>query len=160
MDSNLPTIALFLMGFSGSPWRDLPEELGKWSNVYGQFRSWTMAGLWEDILEVLTKAEPCRTRSKLSTVQSFAPTNRQQAQKGGYAAASGRGCDANRIRKVMGQCDVLTQIPMCKTRKMRVDVDRGLYRLRKMVERCFNKLNNARRVATRCDRTSESYSSY
>ena len=30
---------------TGTPWRDLPEEFGKWSSVYRQFRRWTLAGL-------------------------------------------------------------------------------------------------------------------
>ncbi len=68
-----------------------------------------------------------------------------------------RGYDADRIRKNMDKRDIITQIPMRKTRKMRVDVDHTLYRLRNMVERCFNKLKNARRVATRYDKTAESF---
>lgn len=68
-----------------------------------------------------------------------------------------RGYDADRIRKTMDERDILTQIPMRKSRKMRVGVDHGLYRLRNMVGRCFNKLKNARRVATRYDKTAESY---
>ncbi len=51
---------------------------------------------------------------------------------------------------------MLTQIPMRKSRKMRVGVDHSLYSLRNLVERCFNKLKNARRVATRYDKTAES----
>ncbi len=38
-----------------------------------------------------------------------------------------------------------------------VAVDRTLYRLRNLVERCFNKLKNARRVATRYDKSAESF---
>ena len=68
-----------------------------------------------------------------------------------------RGYDADSIRKTMDKRDVLTQIPMRKSRKMRVGVDRALYRLRNLVERCFNKLKNARRVATRYDKTAESF---
>ena len=68
-----------------------------------------------------------------------------------------RGHDADRIRKSMHERDILTQIPMRKIRKMRVGVDHGLYRLRNRVERCFNKLKNARRVATRYNKTVESY---
>ena len=41
---------------TGSPWRDLPEDFGKWSSVYRQFRRWTLAGLWEDILEALNES--------------------------------------------------------------------------------------------------------
>tara|TARA_R100000750_G_scaffold57720_1_gene44935 strand:- start:7628 stop:7804 length:177 start_codon:yes stop_codon:yes gene_type:complete len=40
---------------------------------------------------------------------------------------------------------------------MRVGVDHSLYQLRNMVERCFNKMKNARRVATRYDKTAESF---
>ena len=31
----------------------VPEEFGKWSSVYRQFRRWTVAGLWDMILEAL-----------------------------------------------------------------------------------------------------------
>ena len=44
---------VFWIARTGSPWRDLPEEFGKWSSVYRQFRRWTLAGLWEEILDAL-----------------------------------------------------------------------------------------------------------
>ena len=44
---------IFWIARPGSPWRDLPEEFGKRSFVYRQFRRWTLAGLWEGILEAL-----------------------------------------------------------------------------------------------------------
>lgn len=68
-----------------------------------------------------------------------------------------RGYDADRIRKSIGKRDVLPVIPTRKSRKKRIAVDRPLYRLRSLVERCFNKLKNARRVATRYDKTAESF---
>jgi transposase len=52
--------------------------------------------------------------------------------------------------------NVVPVMPMRKSRKQRVAGDRRLYRLRNLVERCFNKLN-ARRVATRYDTTAESF---
>ena len=48
--------AIFWIARTGSPWRDLPEEFGKWSSVYRQFRRWTLAGLWEMILEALNES--------------------------------------------------------------------------------------------------------
>lgn len=48
---------------------------------------------------------------------------------------------------------VVRVIPRRKTRKLRAAVDRTLYRLRNLVEPCFNTLKNARRVATRYDKT-------
>ena len=47
---------IFWIARTGAPWRDLPEEFGKWSSVYRQFRRWTLAGLWELILEALNES--------------------------------------------------------------------------------------------------------
>lgn len=68
-----------------------------------------------------------------------------------------RGYDADNVRKTMEARNVVPVIPMRKTRKLRMAVDRTLYRQRNLVERCFNRLKNARRVATRYDKTAESF---
>ena len=68
-----------------------------------------------------------------------------------------RGYDSDKVRKTMEARNVVPVIPMRKSRKLRVAVDRTLYWLRNLVERCFNKLKNARRVATRYDKTAESF---
>lgn len=47
---------VFWIARTGAPWRDLPEEFGKWSSVYRQFRRWTLAGLWEDVMEALNRS--------------------------------------------------------------------------------------------------------
>ena len=47
---------IFWIARTGSPWRDLPEEFGKWSSVYRQFRRWTLAGLWEAIMDALNQS--------------------------------------------------------------------------------------------------------
>jgi transposase len=47
---------IFWIARTGAPWRDLPEEFGKWSSVYRQFRRWTLAGLWEDIMDALNQS--------------------------------------------------------------------------------------------------------
>lgn len=47
---------IFWIACTSSPWRDLPEEFGKWSSAYRQFRHWTLAGLWEQILEALNES--------------------------------------------------------------------------------------------------------
>lgn len=38
---------------TGAPWRDLPERFGPWETVYGYFRSWRAAGVFDAILEAL-----------------------------------------------------------------------------------------------------------
>ena len=57
VDHRLVLDGVFWIARTGAPWRDLPEEFGKWSSVYRQFRRWTLAGLWETILEVLNDSQ-------------------------------------------------------------------------------------------------------
>ena len=52
---------------------------------------------------------------------------------------------------------MLPVIPMRKPRRVRVGPSWSLYHVRNLVERCFNEPKNTRRVATRHDKTAESY---
>lgn len=65
-----------------------------------------------------------------------------------------RGYDSDKVRKTTEARNVA---PVIQMRKLRVAADRTLYRLHNLVERCFNKLKTASRVATRCDKTAESF---
>jgi transposase len=56
MNHRLVLDGIFWIARTGSPWRDLPEEFGKWSSVYRQFRRWTLTGLWEQVMEALTES--------------------------------------------------------------------------------------------------------
>ena len=38
---------------TGIPWRDLPEQSGPWQVVYSRFRTWTLAGVWNQVLSAL-----------------------------------------------------------------------------------------------------------
>ena len=42
---------------TGSPWRDLPVELGYWHAVYMRFRRWEARGVWRRLWQNL-QAEP------------------------------------------------------------------------------------------------------
>ena len=48
---------VFWIARTGAPWRDLHEYFGKWSSVYRQFRRWTLAGIWELMLQALNESE-------------------------------------------------------------------------------------------------------
>lgn len=37
----------------GAPWRDVPPVYGPWQTVYGLFRRWQRAGVWQRILTAL-----------------------------------------------------------------------------------------------------------
>ena len=48
-------------------------------------------------------------------------------------------------------------IPMRRNRKVRTVVNMTIYTLRNMAGRCFNKLKNSPRLATRYDKTAASF---
>ena len=68
-----------------------------------------------------------------------------------------RGYDSDAIRQDMQERDGVAVIPARRTRKIRESVDGHIYALRNRIERCFNRLKNARRVATRYDKTADSF---
>lgn len=61
---------IFWIARTGAQSRDLPEEFGKWSSVYRQFRRWTLAELRELILDALNEsgAVPDRVQMIDSTI--------------------------------------------------------------------------------------------
>ena len=52
--------ALFWLGRSGAPWRDLPERFGPWHTVATRFYRWTRIGLWDRILAELRRIADVR----------------------------------------------------------------------------------------------------
>src|SRR5205085_12233486 len=39
-------LPIFYLNRTGTPWRDLPVELGDWDVVYMRFRRWSERGIW------------------------------------------------------------------------------------------------------------------
>ena len=52
-DNRLFINAVFWIMRTGAPWRDLPPDLGHWSNTHRRFIRWRDKGVWEKLLEVL-----------------------------------------------------------------------------------------------------------
>ncbi len=46
-DHRLAIDGIFWILKTGSPWRDLPEDFGRWETVYARFRRWNLEGLWD-----------------------------------------------------------------------------------------------------------------
>jgi transposase len=68
-----------------------------------------------------------------------------------------KGYDADFIRQDMEKRGGLAIIPPRRNRKIQPPIDGHIYAPRNRVERCFNKMKNARRLATRYDKTHASY---
>ena len=88
---------VFWIARTGAPWRNLHEEFGKWGSVFHQFRRWTLAVLWQTILEVLSteqRTDDPLTGRRLRSIRREVTTPlsgrtiRRLAQKGDPGASS------------------------------------------------------------------------
>ena len=52
---------------TGASWRDIPERYGKWNSIYKCFASWSDAGVFEKIFEMLSGSEDFKELSIDST---------------------------------------------------------------------------------------------
>ena len=41
------------MARTGSSWREMPQEYGKWETAYKRYEPWLRQGLWQHILTAL-----------------------------------------------------------------------------------------------------------
>lgn len=41
---------------AGAPWRDLPNRYGPYTTAYNRFRRWRKAGVWDRLMDAVTKA--------------------------------------------------------------------------------------------------------
>lgn len=73
------------------------------------------------------------------------------------ALLADKGYDADAIREALASADIEAVIPAKSNRRAPIPHDRAKYRWRNQIERLFNKLKNWRRVATRYDKSAESY---
>lgn len=68
---------------------------------------------------------------------------------------SGQGSDSRSLSEggqTLEERGASTVIPTRRNRKVRLPVDGYVYAIRNRIERCFNKLENSRRLATRYDK--------
>ncbi len=53
-DGRLFLEAVLWIARTGSPWRDLPPDLGKWNTVFKRFRDWVKADVFQRIFDALS----------------------------------------------------------------------------------------------------------
>ena len=46
--------AVLRIARTGSPWRDLPPDFGKWNTVFKRFRDWVKAGIFQRLFEAVS----------------------------------------------------------------------------------------------------------
>jgi transposase len=65
--------------------------------------------------------------------------------------------DADRLRKIIADKGAVAVIPNNPSRALKHPLDKHLYAQRHLVECCFSKLKQFRRVATRFEKTARNY---
>ena len=73
------------------------------------------------------------------------------------AVVADKGYDTNAIRAFIQASQMHAVIPSKANRKPQIPFDRELYKERNLIERCFGKLKQNRRIATRFDRNDSHY---
>ena len=53
-DGRLFLEAVLWIARTGSPWRDLPPEFGKWNTVFKRFRDWVKADVFKRIFDAVS----------------------------------------------------------------------------------------------------------
>src|SRR3979411_1935795 len=48
-DNRLFVEAVLWIARTGSPWRDLPKQFGKWNSVFVRYRDWAKAGVFSSV---------------------------------------------------------------------------------------------------------------
>jgi len=178
-DHRLVLDGVFWIARTGSPWRDLHDHFGKWDTVYGQFRRWTLGGVWDVLLAALN--ETGQGQDSVQMIDSTIIRAHQHAagakkkagpqgeglgrSRGGFSTkihlrANGIGLPVAIVLTGGETSDVKGYVPLMAQPGPVPRVlmgDKGYDADAILAERCFSKLKHSRRLATRYDKTADSY---
>ena len=92
-DNRLFVEAVLWIARTGSPWRDLPPELGNWHNVYTRYARWGEKGVWSRVVEAISLHPDLEALLVDSTIvrahQHAAGAQKKPARKRSAARAAG-----------------------------------------------------------------------
>lgn len=136
--------------------RPAPKKAGAEGEALGRSRGGLSTkihlrtnGLGLPIAVVLTGGE-------VSDVKGYAPVMAEPGPDPKVMLGD-KGYDADAILADLAQRGVTAVIPPKRNRKVQPVIDGCIYALRNLVERCISKLKHSRRLATRYDKTADSF---
>ena len=91
-DNRLFVEAVLWIARTGSPWRDLPPQLGDWHNVYTRFSRWGKSGVWQRVIAAVSTDADLQALLLDSTIvrahQHAAGAQKKKARKRSGARAA------------------------------------------------------------------------
>jgi transposase len=91
-DNRLFVEAVLWIARTGSPWRDLPPQLGDWHNVYTRFSRWGKSGVWQRVIAAVSTDADLQALLLDSTIvrahQHAAGAQKKKARKRSDARAA------------------------------------------------------------------------
>ncbi|QYA98293.1 transposase [Streptomyces anulatus] len=118
---------------TGTAWRDVPERYGPWATLHTRFRRWATDGTFERMLRAAQAKADVSKAIRTWLRRRIPHTIPERADQIGNRARRG-----SRVGRPP-------------------TFDREVYKHRNVVERCFNRLKQWRGIATRYDKTIQSY---
>jgi transposase len=125
---------------TGSPWRDLPEAFGDWNSVFRRFSRWSIR-----VFGGGTAGQKGDAPQAAALIEGL-PAEVVMADTA---------YDADHLRQAIAA--KLAVIPNNPSRALKYPLDKHLYAQRHLVECCFSKLKQFRRVATRFEKAARNY---
>ena len=66
---------------AGAPWRDLPNRYGPYTTAYNRFNRWRKAGVWDRLMDAVTKAHDGKLQMIDSSVNAGRIMQRRPERK-------------------------------------------------------------------------------
>jgi transposase len=147
---------------TGCPWRDLPEAFGDWNSVFRRFSRWSLKGVCGGLstkIHMAVRGLGCPVRFTLTAGQKGDAPQAAALLEGLSAEVvmADTAYDADHLRQAIAAKGALAVIPNNPSRALKYPLDKHLYAQRHLVECCFSKLKQFRRVATRFEKTARNY---
>ena len=163
---------------SGARWEDLPARYGPHQTVYSCFCRWRDDGTLERIFHIgrtrgrkNTKIHALVNREGIPVCLSLSAGNRSDCDEAipllqqfgkikGSNILADRAYGAAKIRLYLTEQGARYTIPPTKNLLHPWKYDRQTYKRRNVIERCFCRLKDFRRISTRYDKRADSFQAF